>query len=69
MSNSGFVKKILMAFINKINRFIENTSKMTFRQKIILVLKGTLKLKFMMKIIIIIIIAQSYLYYSNKYLL
>ena len=39
--------------MNKIYRFIENTSKITFRVKIILVLQETWKLNFKMKIIII----------------
>ena len=33
MSRSVFLRKLLMAHINKINRFIENTSTMTFSEK------------------------------------
>ena len=40
------LKKKLRANINKIYRFIENTSKMTFRVKIILVLLRNLVIKF-----------------------
>jgi len=60
--------------MNKIYRFIENTSKMTFPEKnktfcvkIILLLQGTWKSNFKMKIVIIIIISHSYVYYSHIY--
>jgi len=60
--------------MNKINRFIENSSKMTFIErnkkfcvKIILLLFGTWKSNFKMKIVIIIIIFHSYVYYSHIY--
>ena len=54
-----------MAYMNKIHRFLENTSKMTFSEKnktfcvkIILLLWGTWKSNFKMKIIKIIIISH-----------
>ena len=33
MSRSVILRKLLMAYMNKINRLIENTSKMTLREK------------------------------------
>jgi len=62
-----------MAYMNKIYRLIENSSKMTFPEKnktfcvkIILLLYGTLKLNFKITNIIIIIISQSYISSLNE---